>query len=296
MSVPVKKQRSRSSSSVKLVVDKPVIDKFATQYASINHLNKYPVVMRWINTILCLPLVSRVLSTISLIVFQFKTKVIDSGKTPAVVKKLFNYSVARLKKLDEFVNTMVFREGIDAFLNEYREHGSLGWWIAYFTVDYYANLVNYLVKEFILKPLSLIKDDASSRVSLAAASSSTALPHFKELTNTTKDVLEPTKEKVFAKYDTLVKPAKETYTHAISTAKETYSTAYKTVSEKYDTNLKETDSVPRAILTTGSDLGSLTLERLKKYNDSEENSVVADGTTTTVDSDPPVNNIKELST
>lgn len=296
MSVPVKKQRSRSSSSVKLVVDKPVTDKFATQYASINHLNKYPVVMRWINTILCLPLVSRVLSTISLIVFQFKTKVIDSGKTPAVVKKLFNYSVAGLKKLDEFVNTMVFREGIDAFLNEYREHGSLGWWIAYFTVDYYANLVNYLVKEFILKPLSLIKDDASSRVSLAAASSSTALPHFKELTNNTKDVLEPTKEKVFAKYDTLVKPAKETYTHAISTAKETYSTAYKTVSEKYDTNLKETDSVPRAILTTGSDLGSLTLERLKKYNDSEENSVVADGTTTTVDSDPPVNNIKELST
>ncbi|CAG99714.1 Pln1p [Kluyveromyces lactis] len=286
MTGPVKKQRSRSSSSVRLVVDKPSTDKFATQYATINHLNKYPTLIKWLNALLSLSLVSNIISTISLILFQFRIKVIESPKTPTFVKRSFNRSVAIVKKLDEFINTLVFREGIDTFVEEYHDHGKLGVWVAYFVVDYTANVVNYTVKELILRPLSLIKDETHP----SSSGKSVDLPHFKELGNTTKDVLEPTKEKFVARYDNLVKPAKDGYEQAISTAKETYSTAYKTVSDKYDTNFKETESVPRAILTTGSDLGSLTIEKLKKYNG------VGDESNTTVDTETSVKGLKGLST
>ncbi|CDO94751.1 unnamed protein product [Kluyveromyces dobzhanskii CBS 2104] len=286
MTGPSKKQRSRSSSSVKLVIDKPSTEKFATQYATVNHLNKYPTLTKVVNGILSISLVSKLVSTISLALFQFKLKVIENPRTPSFVKNSFNRSVAVLKKLDEFINTLLFREGVDAFISEYQDHGKLGFWVAYFAVDYFANVVNYTVKELILKPFSLVKDEPHP----SSAGRSVDLPHFKELSNTTKDVLEPTKEKVVAQYDNLVKPAKDGYSQAVSSAKETYSTAFKTVSDKYDTNLKETDSVPRAILTTGSDLGSLTIEKLKKYNGT------GDESNTTVDTETSVKGLKGLST
>ena len=215
MTGPIKKQRSRSSSSVRLVVEQPASDKFATQYASINHLNKYPALMNVVNAVLRFPLVARLVSGISLILFQLRTKLVESSRTPTFVKQGVNYSIAGVKKLDELVNLLLFREGIDAFIREYRDHGRLGLWVAYFFIDYVANVTNYTVKEFILRPLALIKDEPHP----PSSSKAIDLPHIKELSNTTKEVLEPTKEKVVAKYDNLVKPAKESYTCLLYTSR-----------------------------------------------------------------------------
>lgn len=284
-SAKMTRSRSRSSSSVRLVIDKPVTDKFATQYATVNHLNKYPVVLGFVDAVLSFTLVAKIVSMVSMVLYEFRVRVLDSSKTPSFVKQASNYFVAGIKKLDEVVNVLILREGIDAFLSEYHDKGKAGLWMGYFIVDYFANVMNHLIREVVLKRFSGSKEEKR----VQSAGGSIDLPHVKELRTTTREAFEPTKEKVVARYDTLVKPAKETYTTAVSTAKETYSSAYKTISEKYDSKLKETDSVPRAILSTGTDLGTMTVEKLKQHGSTN-------GSSSSVDGHGPVGGLNELAT
>lgn len=291
-----------SSNQVKLVIGKDAISKYASyQSASLNHLNKYPKLIDALNYVLSYSLVSHVVSFFATTTFRVKETLIESPRTPGFVKVGYTQVASLLKKLDEVFNLFVLREGLDAFIEQYKIHdGSIGLWLGWFLVDYVANVSNLFIKEFIAKPLKLVKETpltaaAGDNSSPKATNLDKELAHVQELTDTTKnlgleiqsklnsdyiqptkeklnsDYIQPTKEKlngtktlINGKYDELIKPKyDELIKPKYEAAKGTYEAAYQTVSEKYENNLGKTESVPRAVVITGVDLGNITLEKLK---------------------------------
>lgn len=273
-----------AGSNVKVVVNKDTTDKFARNSPTLNHLYKYPVVSKTLDQVVSLPVVSQVLSLFILAALKVKHTVVDSERSPRFVKVAYNSVSGVSLKLDELVNLLLFREGVDAFVKGWSAHSKKpGFWLVYFWIDYVANVSNILLNQFVVQPFKLSVEDKGEE----AATGDESLPHVSQLTSTTKSISKDLQEKLqseyiaptadFAKqkYEALVKPTADklnseyieptkaqlsnitrpTRAHAMET--------YKTVSATYESNLSKSESVPRAIVSTGIDLKNLTLENLK---------------------------------
>lgn len=296
-----------TGTNVKLVVNKDTTDKFARKSPTLNHIYKYPVVATSLDRLVSLPVVSQVLSLLVLSALKFKAVVVDSARTPRFVKVSYNVIGNTFVKIDELINLLLFREGIDAFVNNLHSHSNkLGLWVLYFYIDYIANVSNILLTQLVVKPLNLTHKDKSLKEAVKESTSGEtgdSMQHVSELTSTTKsiskdlqdklqseyiapttdfakqkydtlirsktdkfhsDYVSPTTDYAKQKYDTLVKPtADKLQADYIEPTKAQLDTSYKTVSATFENNLSKSESVPRAIISTGIDLKNLTLENLK---------------------------------
>ncbi|QLL33796.1 hypothetical protein HG536_0F01210 [Torulaspora globosa] len=279
-----------AGSNVKVVVNKDTRDKFARNSPTLNHLYKYPAVSKTLNQVVSLPVVSQVLSLFILAALKVKHALVDSERSPRFVKVAYGSLSEMSLRLDELVNLLLFREGIDAFMKGWSAHSKKpGFWLVYFWIDYVANVSNILLNQFVVQPFKLGVKDKGAETSSGAETTpgDESLPHVSQLTSTTKsiskelhdklqaDYIAPTADFAKQKYESLVKPTAEklnseyieptkaqlsnitrpTRAHAMET--------YKTVSATYESNLSKSESVPRAIVSTGIDLKNLTLENLK---------------------------------
>ncbi|AET39990.1 Pln1p Ecym_5222 [Eremothecium cymbalariae DBVPG len=138
---------------------------------------------------------------------------------------------------------------------------------------------------------------SSQADSVKLSSVGSELPHVRELSNTTtalrRDIsdkyiaptktmiesyLEPTKTKIEAQYIHPINERVESTKNLINNkydefVKPTYEAAYETVSKAYEGRLNSFESVPRAIVSTGVDLGSRTFEKIKSVTLHNEGSV-----------------------
>lgn len=256
-----KNNHNSNNTSTIQKLDKPAIlhekkaDTTATQYDSaiLNELNKYPIVQTTFDKVNNLPLVNKINDNLTMVAKKIRS---NEAKYPII-----QYFIQFLIKLDSFLAILIFNKGIDMFIDEWKgkRNGKFGIWIFWFLIDYLANVSNHLLKELIIKPLNF-KHNKTENLD----QDDTNLPHLNELSSTTKDlskqiqnkvqneIVDPTRDNVLKQFDQYIKPT-------MDQAKETY----KTVSTKYETNLKENDeSIPRAIYTTGLDIGNETMEKL----------------------------------
>lgn len=240
------------------------------QSATLNEINKYQIVKDTLNTLNNLPLFKNTCNQIIII----SGKIFKSNRFSQV---LLQKIMILLTKLDNLLAVLIFKKGIDNFINvlNNEKNGKFGIWILWFFIDYLANCSNHILKELIIKPLNLPYNNNTYTTTTTAhntASNNTSdgnnkLPHLTELTATTltlsKDIqnkvqcgiVEPTKDNVKKHFDLYIKPT-------VDQAKETY----KTVSDRYETKLKENDeSIPKALYSTGLDIGNETIEKLNKF-------------------------------
>lgn len=259
---------------------------------SYQHLHQYSLVNKAIDLVTTYPVVAKFIAAVWIGSNSLQQRVMSSGKCPSVVTRVSEKVYGVFRKIDEFVNLVVLTEGVDAFLAAFKEHGQRpGFWVLWFLIDYAANIFNIVLNEFVLKPFKLgnvvLKDDNKK--------SFKELPHVAALSTTTtrltqdlqskvsETYIKPTKDTAKQKYDeyikptaeklqsvyvdnakekieTYVKPGYETYVKPkYDTAKETY----KTISDTYEKKLNKSESVPRAIVDTGYEVGSITLGRLR---------------------------------
>lgn len=260
----------RGSSSSKIVVDKDSTDKFATNSPTLTNLYRYPLLANSVDKVVNLPVVNSVLSWALVLAANTRDMVLESSMTPRFVKVGYNVVSGTGKKLDELFALLVLREGLGAFLQKWHSHGDRpGVWLVFFCVDYWANLMNLLLTHFVAGS----KQVGAPHV---APDDSKSLPHLEELRSTTRGISKDLQEKVQSdyidkttgyaksKYDELFKPvADRIQTEYVEPTRSHAMETYKTVSSAYETNLNKSESIPRAILSTGVDLKNITLENLK---------------------------------
>lgn len=271
-------RQRRSSASSKVVVDKDKTDKFARNSPTLSHLYRYPHLVNGVDQVVNLPLINVLLSWVLVLAARVRSFVVESSRTPRFIKIGYNLATGAFFKVDELFAILVLREGLGALIEEWGKHGSRpGLWLAYFWVDYWANVVNILLAHFVLGSNKL----AATPVGLPIEEEHSlkqqhSLRHLEELATTAKSISTEFQERIrtgyidkttgFArnKYHELFKPVADkiqteyvepTRTHALDT--------YKTVSSTYETNLHNSESVPRAVVSTGFDLRNITLENLK---------------------------------
>ncbi|CCD23561.1 Pln1p NDAI_0B05280 [Naumovozyma dairenensis CBS 421] len=255
-------------------------------------LHRYPTISKFLTKFQSTPLISKASSVLG----SMESKM--DASAPPVIKKGINKVLMFLMSIDQLINLLVFREGIDSFLKTYKNHSNhVGVWILWFIVDYFANISNIILHEFVIKPLHLNiskKNNETPEESIKNITGKSdgkktiaSLPHLAELSNTTRSLREDlqsrvtnsnyitqTKDKAYEKLDSIMKP---TY----DSAKETY----KTVSDSYESNLHKSDSVPRAIVSTGVEIGSLTLDKLKSVSTTKTIPTTASSTESTATDD-----------
>lgn len=232
------------------------IKPIAYESATFEHLKKYESLKTYVDKYLPHFIISWILlslqTTNTIIEYGFNSNLI-----PKIFKNLYNSIIVKLMSLDGLINYLVLDQGIIAFKsNLNKQNNKIGIWCLYFTLDYIANCFNVLLQKLIVIPLNLknsVKDaqDGSS-------TSESNLPHLDELSSTTKSLKKDLTNKV---HDNYIQPTKEKANKLIV---EPTQNVYKSVSETYETHLnKENNNVPRALYSTGRDLGNTTL---KKFN------------------------------
>ncbi|GCE97495.1 hypothetical protein ZYGM_002456 [Zygosaccharomyces mellis] len=265
----------RPSVSSKVVVDKDMTDKFARNSPTLSHLYRYPLLANGVDRVVNLPLVNIVITWVLLVANRTRGFLLDSQSTPGFIKVGYNLITGAVFKFDELFAILVLREGLGVFIEQWRNHGNRpGLWVGYFLVDYWANVVNILLTHFVLGSKKL----AATPVILPtkADDEKHSFRHVEELATTTKGLskdfqerlqtgyLEKTAGYARTKYDELFRPVADrvraeyvepTKAHALDT--------YKTVSSSYGTNLQNSESIPRAVVSTGIDLKNITLDNLK---------------------------------
>lgn len=263
------------------------------QSSTLSHLDRYPRLLDFINYILSFTIVSSIISMFSNVAFGLKRVLIDSSNTPRLIGIFYDGCIFFLRKMDDMIHILVLRDGLDMFYTQLFQHNNrAGLWIVYFLLDYTANVLNFIIREVILKPFHSMRNESPDG-ELNEYTQFQELPHIKELANTTRTIgrgvsklnsdyirttkerfgsqcikpinervestksfvaekMEETKTFVNEKYDELVKPH--------------YDSAYKTFSENYEGNFTYADSIPRSIISTGVDLSTITLGKLKGSN------------------------------
>ncbi|CAR27655.1 ZYRO0D03564p [Zygosaccharomyces rouxii] len=270
-----KPRQRRSSASLKVVVDKDMTDKFARNSPTLSHLYRYPLLANGVDSAVNLPLVNVVLSWVLLLADRSRSLLLDSQKAPRFIKVGYNLVAGTLYKIDELFALLVLREGLGVLVEQWKIHGNKpGLWFGYFLVDYWANVVNILLTHFVLGPKKL----AATPVILPTTPDDEqhSLPHLEELATTTKGISKDLQEKIptgylektasyaRTKYEKLFKPvAERVQTEYVDPTKAHALDTYKTVSSSYGANLRNSESIPRAIVSTGIDLKNITLENLK---------------------------------
>ncbi|KAG0667451.1 hypothetical protein C6P45_005469 [Maudiozyma exigua] len=235
-----------SSSSIK-----PIVYESAT----FEHLKEFNSLKEYINKYLPKFIISWLFISLQKINFIIDY-CFNSSLTPLIFKKIYNSFIVKLMSLDNLINILLLDQGIIAFnSNLIKQNNKIGVWCLYFTLDYIANCFNILLQKLIIIPLNLnnsIKDKQNDN------NTESNLPHLNELSSTTKSLKKDLQEKVNIDY---IQPTKLKANKLIV---EPTQNAYKSVSETYETHLnKENNNVPRALYSTGRDLGNTTL---KKFN------------------------------
>lgn len=264
------KAKSQQPTAMESPIATPSQTKFES--ATLNEIGKYPLVQSTVDKVSHFTLFQSVHNkTVSLGSNVISSKFFQSERAQYVIQSLLSV----LMKLDSLLAVIIFNKGIDNFIAEWdgKKNGKFGVWILWFFIDYLANVSNHILKELIIKPLNFT---SSTTIPSDNLDQDDSLPHLAELTSTTKTLskdihqkvqtnyVEPTKDNLKTQFDQYIKPT-------VDQAKETY----KTVSDKYESKLKENDSsVPKAIYTTGLDIGNETIEKLNKFTQQK-------GTTTT---------------
>ncbi|AGO12252.1 AaceriAEL108Wp [[Ashbya] aceris (nom. inval.)] len=260
-------KNSQAASVAKLVAESPTL----------SHLQRYgaaDALARWLPW----TLVSALASVVVAVLATAKQYLVDAPGTPAAVKAAWLRLLAGAQALDSAVSTLVLRDGVDAFREQYVQHGAVGLWAAYFALDFTANVSNYVLRGLV-RPLRVAYEPRREEAASPTSSAGSEMPHLRELTNTTnalrRDIstkyieptrtmiesyLEPTRNKIEAEY---IHPINERVESTKTLLNSTYDAAYETVSRTYEGNLSSHESVSRALVSTGVDLGSKTLEKIR---------------------------------
>ncbi|EDO18122.1 hypothetical protein Kpol_1031p26 [Vanderwaltozyma polyspora DSM 70294] len=260
---------------------------------TLSQLQKYPIVQKNLNHLKNYKLFNTIFDSTVSNARKLDSYLINSQSTPLLIKNSYNWFKSGLYKIDELFSLLFLQIGLEAIISEWNNHSNRpGIWLALFYIDYLANVTNILLKEFIVKPFKLNNTLVENPSNIT---DNVNLPHVNELSILTKniskdiqskvqsDYINPTKDIAIQKYETLVKPTADKLQSEIldptrekinaqigkidHLVKPTYNSAietYQTVSTTYENNLNKTDSVTRAMVATGRDIGNLTLEKLKQ--------------------------------
>ena len=259
--------------------------------ATWSHLQRYPALSKFIKYAESLPPVERLISFNLVVLGSVNQWVSESSSSPRLVKQLVAVGKDGAFKLDELVNLLVFKEGVDGLLYDWKSHSNTpGIWLLWFFVDYVANISNTLLREFLVKPLHLQGSAASKEIGSASGednkvSDSSSLPHVAELSSTTRNAsheiqskvksnyIDPTRDLAKEKYDAIVKPTTDKLQSVyIDPTKSKLNETYQRFTTVYENNLSKSESVPKAIVSTGLDLGNATIEKLKAAREDQANS------------------------
>ncbi|GAV53646.1 hypothetical protein ZYGR_0AK01480 [Zygosaccharomyces rouxii] len=270
-----KSEQRRPSVSSKVVVDKDMTDKFARNSPTLSHLYRFPALANGVDRVVNLPLVNIVLTWVLLLAGRARSLLVDSKRTPGFIKVGYNLIAGTVFKFDELFAILVLREGLGVLIEQWKNHGNkAGFWLGYFLIDYWANVVNILLTHFVLGSKKL----AATPVILPTETDDEkhSLRHVEELAATTKGISKDVQEKIQTgyfektagyartKYDELFKPvAERVRTEYVEPTKAHALDTYKAVSSSYGTNLQNSESIPRAVVSTGIDLKNITLDNLK---------------------------------
>lgn len=303
----------------KIVLNQRLLDKFARNSPTISHLRSYRPVTSAINFVFAFPILSAMVNLWMSTMWKFRKWCLDNKASPTYVKLVYNYIMGAVCFFDNLFNLLALREGLDPFLNMWANHSHRpGFWILWFLVDYVANSLNILLGKFIIEPFHLVKSvPVSQKIVNEKATNGKSkskkngtsipynidvgftngtsekgdekelsfnnLPHVAELSETTRsmsrelqtklttDVVSPAKNKVNTQFDSYIKP---TYDSVIE--------SYKSATDAYQDNYSKLESVPRAVLNTGIDIGSTTIKNFKNSkwassSNSENIDVASDG-------------------
>ena len=241
-----------NNNSNDITIIKPVIYKSAT----FEHLKKFDNLKIYIDKFLPNFIISWFFVSLQ-IINKLINSSFNSNLIPNFIKNSYNSIIIKLMSLDELINLLILDQGLIAFkANLNKQNNKIGIWCLYFTLDYIANCFNILLQKLIVIPLNLKNNSVKDNNSQSITESN--LPHLDELSSTTKSLKIDLTNKVHNNY---IQPTKEKANKLIV---EPTQNVYKSVSETYETNLnKENNNVPRALYSTGRDIGNTTL---KKFN------------------------------
>ncbi|CAB4254598.1 similar to Saccharomyces cerevisiae YKR046C PET10 Protein of unknown function that co-purifies with lipid particles [Maudiozyma barnettii] len=251
-----------------------VIQPLHYESATYDHLKKYDALYvyadKYVPQVILTWLALLVTSTQSAVNRVISTG-FESNYVPHSFKTLFNKLLSKAMALDGLLNYLVLDEGVGSFKKSWDKQGGVpGVWCLYFTLDYIANCFNVLLQRLVVVPLNLgsVSDSSNSSnnntsgVSETSATNSSDtvesgnLPHLDELSSTTKSLTQDLHAKVQNDY---IQPTKEKANKLIL---EPTQNAYKSVSETYGTHLnKQNNNVPKALYSTGREIGNTTLKR-----------------------------------
>lgn len=159
--------------------------------ATWSHLQRYPALSKFIKYAESLPPVERLISFNLVVLGSVNQWVSESSSSPRLVKQVVAAGKEGAFKLDELVNLLVFKEGVDGLLYNWKSHSNTpGIWLVWFFVDYVANISNTLLREFLIKPLHLQGSTASKEIGSSGeenkVTDASSLPHVAELSSTTR--------------------------------------------------------------------------------------------------------------
>ncbi|SMN19313.1 similar to Saccharomyces cerevisiae YKR046C PET10 Protein of unknown function that co-purifies with lipid particles [Maudiozyma saulgeensis] len=245
------------------------------QSATYDHLKKYDVLQAYADKYvpqMILTWLAMLATTTQSIINSVISTGFESNYVPHGFKTLFNKLISKTMALDGLLNYLVLDEGVGAFKKSWdKQNGVPGVWCLYFTLDYIANCFNVLLQRLVVIPLNLgsvsdsNKNTANNSKNNAGVSETLTngvsvengnMPHFDELSSTTKSLTQDLHAKVRNDY---IQPTKEKANKLIV---EPTQNVYKTVSETYETHLnKQNNNVPRALYSTGREIGNTTLQK-----------------------------------
>ncbi|CCK69247.1 Pln1p KNAG_0C01340 [Huiozyma naganishii CBS 8797] len=192
-------------------------------------------------------LVQRVQEAVPSPLVQFGERVGQwwSQRSPPVVQRA-------LQRADALFALLVLEMGVSAVRSDYEAHGGKwGSWVLLFLVDYYFTVVNVLLQRVLSLVPALSGISSKLQKNGVAASSDKPLQHLQDLAQSTATVAGGLRRTVEESY---IGPT-------VDTARDTY----RDVHAQYEDNLSKADSsVPKALYTTGVNLGAKTLGRIEQ--------------------------------
>ncbi|CCF55765.1 hypothetical protein KAFR_0A03300 [Kazachstania africana CBS 2517] len=224
---------------------------------TLNHLQNYSSVQKVMSIAQSFPVVIGFIQWAMESEINLVNRILDSKMTPALLKYMYARFITLFQKVDNLFEFLVLREGVDSIIKDFQNHNNrMGFWVFWFYIDYMANVFNTLLIEFVIKPFKSVSGNQSKD----KITSSENLPNVKELTVTTRNISNDIQGKAMEKYEILFKPTTDKLNN------EFFEPAMKT----YHDNLNKSQNIPKALYTTGIDIGNLTLEKLNSMKNNNE--------------------------
>lgn len=223
--------------------------------ATFDHLQKYDN-FQYLKNLFIPTIVINYLIKLNNLLYDSIDNFFEFHLTPSFLKLYYNKLIKLLMNFDSLFDYLILIEGLNSFQNQLsKKDNKIGLWCIYFFIDYMANFFNIFLKKFIMEPFKLSTNSSSN--DSKKKNTEIEMPHLSELSTTTRSIKNDLQLKVNNDY---IKPTKVKATKLLEPTLNTY----KSVSETYETNLsKENNNIPKALYSTGKDLGNMTL---KKFN------------------------------